>query len=191
MAGVASPILKRSRRHGARFLTGLAVGGSTAGLVLALLALLVGQLADHLAPSSVRVGVLITAAVACGLADLSGHTPHVWRQVPQRLVRSLSPGTLGLVWGFDLGLLVTTQKTSSLLWLSIAAIILLNPPLAPIALVAFSLAATAGVVIWSLTPWAMRLEGIRDRTWVRRVRIVTGMTMLSAGLGTLLATVLG
>ena len=191
MAGVAGPMLQRSRASGARFLSGLAVGGISAGLVLAVPLYLVGQLAGRFLPASARMALLVGLAFALALADLTGHTPHVWRQVPQRLVRSLPPGTLGLTWGFDLGLLVTTQKTSSLLWLSIAAVTLLDPGLAPGALVAFSLVATAGVLILSMTAWAVAMRGGMGWAWIRRTRWVTGATMLAAGLGTILVSVTG
>ena len=191
MAGVAGPMLQRSRASGARFLTGLAVGGITAGLVLAVPLYLAGRLAGRVTPESARMVLLVGLAFVLALADLTGRTPHVWRQVPQRLVRSLPSGTLGLTWGFDLGLLVTTQKTSSLLWLSIAAVTLLDPGLAPGALVAFSLVATAGVLALSMTAWAVTMRGGLDWTWIRRTRWVTGATMLAAALGTLLMSVTG
>jgi hypothetical protein len=184
-------MLQRSRASGARFLTGLAVGGITAGLVLAVPLYLAGRLAGRVTPESARMVLLVGLAFVLALADLTGRTPHVWRQVPQRLVRSLPSGTLGLTWGFDLGLLVTTQKTSSLLWLSIAAVTLLDPGLAPGALVAFSLVATAGVLALSMTAWAVTMRGGLDWTWIRRTRWVTGATMLAAALGTLLMSVTG
>ncbi len=191
MAGVAGPMLQRSRAGGARFLAGLALGGACAGLVLAVPVYLVGRFVGQFLPEPVRVGMVVAIAMAFAVADLAGRTPHVWRQVPQQLVRSMSPGALGLTWGFDLGLLVTTQKTSSLLWVSIVAVTLLDPGLAPGALVAFSLIATAGIVILSMTMWAMAMEGQRGWTWIRRVRRVTGATILAAGLGTILVSVLG
>jgi hypothetical protein len=191
MAGVAGPMLQRSRSSGARFLSGLAAGGIFAGLVLAIPVYLAGHLAERFVPTSARIVALIGLTFALALADLTGHTPHVWRQVPQRLVRSLPPGTLGLTWGFDLGLLVTTQKTSSLLWLSIAAVTLLDPGLAPGALVAFSLAATAGVLILSMTAWAVAMRGGMGWTWIRRTRWATGAAMLATGLGTILVSVTG
>jgi len=191
MAGVAGPMLQRSRSSGSRFLIGLAVGGATAGLVLSVPVYLVGNLAERLLPESVRVWSLVGLAVAFGLADLFGRTPHVWRQVPQRSVRSLPPGTLGLAWGFDLGLLVTTQKTSSLLWLSIAAVALMDPGMAPAALAAVSLIATAGIGALSITAWAAAARGGMGWTWIRRTRWATGSTMLAVGLGTMLASAIG
>jgi hypothetical protein len=38
------------------------------------------------------------------------------------------PGRLGFIWAFDLGLLVTTQKTTSLLWIGLAGAVLLGTP---------------------------------------------------------------
>lgn len=189
MAGVAGPMLRRDRAGGARFLAGLALGGVIAGLVLSVPLYVVGHLAGRFMPALARTALLTVLALGFALADLTGHTPHVWRQVPQRLVRSLPPGTLGLAWGFDLGLLVTTQKTSSLLWLSIAAVTLLEPGLAPGALVTFSLFATAGVLILSLTVWTVVMKGGLGWTWIRRARWATGAMMLAAGLGTILVSV--
>jgi hypothetical protein len=191
MAGVAGPMWQRSRASSARFLIGLAVGGASAGLVLAVPVYLAGQLAGRFLPVSVRVWLLVGLAFVFALADLAGRTPHVWRQVPQRLVRSLPPGTLGLTWGFDLGLLVTTQKASSLLWLSIAAVALLDPGLAPAALAGVSLIATAGIAALSMTAWAVVMEGGMDWSWIRRARRATGATMLVAGVGTMFVSAIG
>ena len=190
MAGVAGPMWQRSRADGTRFLLGLAVGGVSAGLVLAVPVYLIGHLAGRVLPVPVRVGLLVVLAVALGVADLTGRTPHVWRQVPQKLVRTLPPGTLGLTWGFDLGLLVTTQKTSSLLWLSVAAVTLLDPALAPGALVGLSLVATAGVVALSLTAWTVVMKGGLGWAWIRRARWVTGTTMLVTGASAVLVPAL-
>lgn len=187
MAGVAGPMLQRSRAAGARFLAGLVVGGASAGLILAVPVYLIGQLAGRYLSESVRIWLLVVLTLAFAVADLTGRTPHVWRQVPQRLVRSLPPGILGLVWGFDLGLLVTTQKTSSLLWLSVAAVTLLGPDFAPIAMVAFSLVATAGITALSLTVWTRTMEGGFGWTWIRRTRWATGATMLAAGVVMIIA----
>jgi hypothetical protein len=186
MAGVAGPLWQQSRASAVRFLTGLAVGGAGAGLIVAVPVYLTGHLLGHLLPESARVGLLVGLTFAFAVADLSGRTPHVWRQVPQQFVRSLPPGTLGLTWGFDLGLLVTTQKTSSLLWLSVAAVTLLDPDLAPAALVAFSMVATLGIVTLSMTARAAVMEGKLDWTWTRRARWTTGAAMLITVLGTIL-----
>ncbi len=190
MAGVASPMIRQRPWSGARFLGGLAAGGMVAGLLLGIAVYLAGGLLTRVLPAPGRLWLLAAVAVALGVADLRNRTPQVWRQVPQRYVRVLRPGTLGLVWGFDLGLLVTTQKTVSLLWLSIAAVLLLDPTDAPVVLASVALVASTAVVIWSLLPWATRIERRQDRTWVRRVRLASAGVLLTVGLGVTLGAVL-
>jgi hypothetical protein len=191
MAGVAGPMLARSRWLGGRFLAGLAVGGIGAGLVLAVPVYLAGSLLGDAVPLPVRLLLLGALAVGFGLADLADRTPHIWRQVPQRLVRSLPAGTLGLVWGFDLGLLFTTQKVVSMLWLGVAGVLLVEPSLAPAALVVFTVVVSTVVSMWSLTPWAVSLARRLDRTWVRRIRRLSGATLVLVGLGTTVAALIG
>src|SRR5262245_21640822 len=119
MAGVAGPMLRRSKAQGVRFLAGLLAGGLAASAVLAVALYALGTLAALVLPHTVRVVAAVLAVVAFGVADLMDRTPHIWRQVPQELIRKLPPGRLGLVWGFDLALLFTTQKSTSLTWASL------------------------------------------------------------------------
>jgi len=185
MAGVAGPLfLAQSRWKAARFLAGLAVGGAVGGLLLAIPVYLVGLLAGAL-PLRVRFVLLTVVCVAFGVADLRDRTPHIWRQVPQAFVRSLSPGLLGLVWGFDLGLLVTTQKTTSLIWVAGAAVLLLRPDLAAVTLVSVATVAIAAVTVNTLTRVLPRERNIM--TWLRYLRWISG-TLLLALPAMLLAT---
>jgi hypothetical protein len=184
MAGVASPLLRYSRARGTRFLTGLAVGGTAGGLLLAVPVYLIGTLAGHL-PFAVRVGLLALVCAALGVADLLGRTPHVWRQVPQALVRTLPPGALGLAWGFDLGLLFTTQKTTSLIWGSLAAIVLLRPGLAAPVLPGIALVAALSMAVLSIG--GFEPEAKRSRRWIRSARRGSGLVMLAALLAAVLA----
>jgi len=189
MAGVAGPMFLRSRFDGVRFLAGLATGGAAAGLALAVPVFLLGRLAVGVLPAPMPVVLLVCVAGVLGVADLTDRTPHVWRQVPQRLIHSLSPGLLGLTWGFDLGLLVTTQKATSLLWLTIAGITLLRPASAPAVLVGISLVATIGITGLTLGGvWKRVMEGGMDWSWIRRTRRVTGAAMLLAALGLILTS---
>jgi hypothetical protein len=129
MVGVSNPIHRRDRRAGWRFIAGFGAGLAAATALLAGPLLLLAAVA-RLAPEPVRAGVLVALVVLLGVADLRGRTPHVWRQVPQRFARELDhlPGRLGFIWALDLGLLVTTQKTTSLLWIGLAGALLLGPP---------------------------------------------------------------
>ena len=129
MVGVSNPIMRRDRRAGWRFIAGFGVG------LVAAVALLAGPLlllsaAVRPVPQPVRTGSLLILVTLLAVADLLNRTPHVWRQVPQRFARDLDhqPGRLGLIWAIDLGLLVTTQKTTSLLWMALAGAVLLGPP---------------------------------------------------------------
>jgi len=58
---------------------------------------LLGTLAGLVMPRTAREILTAVVLLALGVADLVNRTPHIWRQVPQRLVRELSPGRLGLV----------------------------------------------------------------------------------------------
>jgi hypothetical protein len=129
MVGVSNPIMRHDRRAGGRFIAGFGAGLAAATAVLAGPLLLLSA-AAHFAPQPVRVGVLAALVVLLAVADLFNRTPHVWRQVPQRFARELGhqPGRLGFVWAIDLGLLVTTQKTTSLLWIGLAGAVLLGTP---------------------------------------------------------------
>jgi hypothetical protein len=185
MAGVAGPML-RSRRDGAiRFLLGLLVGGTVGAAVLAIPVYLLGITAEQALPAQWRLWLLAAVTAGFGAADLANRTPHVWRQVPQRLIHVMPPGKLGLIWGADLALLVTTQKVVSFLWVTVAAVILLRPAMAVPVLVLVAVLATLPVALWSLGGGRQR-DGIGpwDRVGLPRTRIASGIIMLALSLAT-------
>jgi hypothetical protein len=143
-------MLKRSKWQGVRFLAGLATGGVVSALVLSLLVYLIGILALSFLPPRARLLMVAAIAVGLGTADLMHRTPHVWRQVPQHLVRLLPSGTLGLVWGLDLGLLFSTQKATSLIWIAVIAALILAPSSSVIVLVGIALTLVTVIAIGSL-----------------------------------------
>jgi hypothetical protein len=181
MAGVAGPMLQRDKAQGSRFFLGLLTGGLAASAVLAMLVYAVGTPISSLAPLRYRAVLAALVIAGFGIADLAGRTPHVWRQVPQRFVRTLPPGRLGLVWGFDLSLLVTTQKTTSLAWAALTGLLLLAPSAALPALLAMTLAGTAAVAVRSGT-WGRRTGtsalGDRRRPWFMPMRRSAGIALL-------------
>lgn len=142
MVGVSNPIHRGDRRAGWRFLAGFGAGLALATAVLTGPLLLLAAAAS-LVPETDRMVLLVALVVGLAAADLLNRTPHVWRQVPQRFARELhtQPGRLGLIWAFDLGLLVTTQKTTSLLWIGLAGVVLTTSPAAVVPV----LAAAAGL----------------------------------------------
>jgi hypothetical protein len=179
MAGVSGPLLRRDRAGGTRFLIGLTAGGMVAGIVLALPAYLLGSLAQAVLPLHLRLWLVAAACVAFGVADLADRTPHVWRQVPQRFVHRLTPGTLGVTWGFDLGLLFTTQKVTSLIWVATMGVVLLEPAVAAVLLVGVSLVSSVTVTLWSMSERTSGLaKGRRERWWVRNIRRTSGIALL-------------
>jgi hypothetical protein len=129
MVGVSNPMMRRGRTAGWRFIAGFG-GGSAAATAVLVGPLLLLNAAAHLAPRPVRAAALVLLVVLLAGADLLNRTPHVWRQVPVRFAHELRdlPGRLGFIWAFDLGLLVTTQKTTSLLWIGLAGAVLLGTP---------------------------------------------------------------
>lgn len=179
MAGVAGPMLRSNRGAGMRLLIGLLVGEIAAGVLIAVPAFLLGEGLRQALPASVRLWAVAALCVLFGAADLANRTPRVARQVPEDLIRRLPPGSLGLAWGFDLGLLFTTQKAVSLIWVAIAATVLLDPPVA--AAVIIGMAMLAGVVITALS--LLRRPGVdRLSTWrlrLRQARFGSGAAILA------------
>lgn len=183
MVGVSGPMFAESAAQGRRFMIGLTLGSLAGGVILATAAAVVGiGLARTGLPLGARLVMLIGVALILGLADLANRTPQWFRQVPQRLVRELSPGTLGVVYGVDLGLIVTTKKVTSLWWLAIAGLALVSPVLlviaVPVGAVATSLA------VWS---WSLRIKGDtaclfrkNQRNWITQLRLMSGTAMIAA-----------
>lgn len=169
MAGVAGPMLRSRRGAGTRLLTGLLVGEIAAGLLLAVPAILAGEGLHTLVGLQVRLWAVAAVCAFFGVADLMNRTPQVWRQVPEDLIDRLPPGSLGLAWGFDLGLLFTTQKAVSLIWVAIAATVLLAPALAAAVIVGTAVAASMAVMAFSL--WWRPGAG-HPAAWGRRARQV-------------------
>jgi hypothetical protein len=176
-------MLRARTADGARFLAGLAAGSIVGGLLLALTVFTLGQLVRDVLPPDGRVTVLIAVACLLGVADLVNRTPHVWRQVPQRLIHRLPSGSLGLVWGVDIGLMFTTQKTVSLGWAAIAAAGLLDPGVAPALLAGMAVLSSLALAIWSAVGLVPSDHGSRrDRMWQKSIRRLSGAAMIVAAL---------
>lgn len=178
MAGVAGPMLRSSRGAGARLLAGLLVGEVAAGVLLAIPVFLLGEGLRGVLPQPARLWALAGVCLLFGAADLANRTPRVQRQVPEMLIGRLPPGTLGVAWGFDLGLLFTTQKVVSFIWVAIAATMLLDPVLAAATIVTtqviVGLAVTAAS-IWR-SPGVDRVSGWSSN--LRHARTGSGVVLL-------------
>jgi hypothetical protein len=185
MAGVSGPML-RDHRGGVRFLGGLGAGELVGSLVVGLVLYLLGTMVAAITTESVRLGIVAALGVLLAAADVAGKTPQARRQVPQRLLRSgLSPAVLGVMYGFDLGLLVTTRKTASLGWFALAAVSLLRPAFAPV--LAIVMTSTTILVITAWTFAAERKPGGRlhnawwmgHRNWLIAIRALSAATILA------------
>jgi hypothetical protein len=161
-----------------RFLGGLAAGQLAAGTILVLLVYLAGEVTRAVLPAPPRLWLLAVACVLFGAADLANRTPHPWRQVPQRLIHRLRPGPLGVVWGFDLGLLVTTQKVTSLIWVALAAGVLLGPPTAPAIPAVVTVVAVLAVVMLSASPSSGTDRWARFGKKIRNLRYASGGALM-------------
>jgi hypothetical protein len=181
MAGVAGPMLRRSKAQGARFLGGLMFGEFVSSALVATMLYILGTLVSLVAPLPVREVATAIVVMALGVADLRNRTPHIWRQVPQQFVRSLPPGRLGLVWGFDLALLFTTQKSTSLTWVVLAATGLLYPADSWFVLLSMTtigvLTITVRSVYWCLRPLAVK--GDMASRWFRAMRRTVGASQVA------------
>lgn len=175
MTGVAGPMYRRSHAAGRIFVLGLLAGGLVGVMFLALIAYLLNSGLRALVPEYARWWIFAGGLVVLGVSDMINRTLHVWRQVPQGFVRRLPPGRLGVVWGADLGLLFTTQKTSSLLWAAIPGSVFVHYSV---------LLFPAIVIVYVLCVW-LRSVG-RDVLrkvelgghWLRVQRMASGLVLL-------------
>lgn len=127
MVGVTDLKLKDRRSEGWRFLRGLSAGYFMGTLFVSILLAGLALLLRDVADLDVLRNLLLASSLILGVTDLLGRTPNTNRQVPQRFIRDVRPMPRGLLWGFDLSLLVTTQKTASLLWVALLGLILVGP----------------------------------------------------------------
>ena len=188
MVGVASPMLRYGPmvRYGRsvpyRLLTGLTVGLLLASFALALVAWVIGTSLASFVPLHARLLLLAALCLVFGVADLLNRTPHVRRQVPQVFIRRLPPGELlGITWGFDLGLLFTTQKVVSLLWVALAAIVLVVPDSGWLILGTAAMLEALTIAGASAGGW----RGVDNfgtkvsRAWTRRMKAFSGLALMA------------
>lgn len=180
MVGVAEPLLKWDRPAGRRFLVAFGLGLMVSALVLALL-LSMTQFALHLmvAPEIIVWLSALTIALL-GLLDLVGHTPQLHRQTPQSWNRELRPGIRGLLYGADVGLLVSTQKATSLIWIAIAGGLVTRFMWLPLLLVVFALSHAVTVAALSALRVGHRIELRMNRRLQRLSQLSSAILAIPA-----------
>ncbi len=182
MVGVSSPMFLYRRGDAARFFVGHFIGLALAATGLALVLYPIAQglaAAATLATRTLLAGVL---CVTLGLFDVLDKTPQSWRQTPQRYVRTLRPLGLGFVYGIDVGLLVSTQKVTSLLWAAIVGVTLVSPEL--LLAVLYGVVAVLGLSVFTQAAFLSPLEwsgvcGLGVMRAVRIVRLVSGSLLIT------------
>jgi hypothetical protein len=187
MVGVSSPMYRESVRRGLRFSTSFLAGNVVAAVAITVLIVPLSA-ALQAVPLGLRQGAFVVFALGCALADAKGRTLFVWRQVPQRFyLQGMQPGTLGFLYGADVGLHVTTMKTTSLLWVVLAGTILLGGAVEVLAVSLTVALVISGAVFGLAVAGSHRLADVdfgrrRIAPWTRHSRwIAAGLAVSLAG----------
>lgn len=184
MVGVSGPMVRQSSARALRFGMGLAIAFIIASLFVALL---LGALSQLILAAPLEGRSIVCSVILAGLAaaDVSGHTPYMVRQVPQRMIHTLPPGLRGIAWGFDLGLLVTTQKATSLIWGALAGAVLFAGPNGVVSVVlAIAIAYLGGTAATLIVPaWRQRMlprSPLAGASFVRSSQLAASAVLLVA-----------
>ncbi len=157
MVGVASPMLIRSPWQGLRFVLALTAGTFLAAAVVASVVSILSMALSPVGTEGQRTWAAAIVVAVLGILDVLGKTPHVHRQTPKPLYGVLrSKSLLGLVWGFDIGLLVTTIKKTSLLWAGLILAAMHGPAAVTVTVVLYS-------VTWLLGQYLMTSSAVVRR----------------------------
>jgi len=109
-----------------RFYVGFTLGGLAASLFVSVPIMLLAKLGSGVAEGG-RVAICAAGGMVFAVQDFRHRTPFLRRQVPQDLsLETQNPGFVGLYYGADMGLLFTTQKTTSLVWFGLLCLALFN-----------------------------------------------------------------
>ncbi|MGI5245257.1 hypothetical protein [Dactylosporangium sp. CA-139066] len=157
------------------YLAGYVAGGT----MLVLVAYGVGRLLEAVVPHTARLVALTVVLLVLGVLDIVNRTPHAMRQVPQRHARNVSPGWRGVVWSFDLALLFTTRKTTSLVWAALATLVLLDPGAALWFLLIMVVVSVGQLVVGTYLDHLMTTKNIGgELLFIRLSRVVAGGVMV-------------
>ncbi len=146
MVGVTSPLFRSGDVRGGRALAvWYVLGTAVAGAAILAAVELASSGVSAVLPAGRRYLVLAVCAAVLLVLDVFGVTPRWNRQTPQRL-RALPPGLRGFLWGLDIGMLFTTIKVTSLVWVLLLWSVV-DPGHATIAVVVFYAAFLATEVV--------------------------------------------
>ncbi len=94
---------------------------------------------------------------------------------------SLRPGMRGLIWGLDLGTLVSTQKSTSLIWAAVLGAALMSPTAVLLVLATSGIAYLTATAVATIVPDAggrLVLGGL-SRSWLVGPRRIAGVVITS------------
>jgi len=178
---------RRSPDEFRSFIYGYGAGYLAGATLLGLVTYELGELLGAAVPLQVRSALLGLTLVALGMLDILDRTPYAMRQVPQRHVRNLRPGWRGVIWGADLALVFTTQKTTSLVWAALLSVAFIAPSLAALLVAIMVVTAIAQVIIGTLTSHIPgEGDAVRERYLVRWCRLIAGIGLTWLGVNMLL-----
>jgi len=182
MAGVSGSLYRFSGPL--RFLLGFAFGLLLSSGLLALILAPI-SIGAHVVNEPYRVALFGAFAILLATLDLAGRTPYMQRQVPQRLgLNGMDPGQLGIVYGTDAGLHVTTQKSTSLIWGGVLGAVLLGTPeIVSAALIAAATGYGFAVATVSTIDRLVKSDisgwGWSSKLWVRVPQIISASILIA------------
>jgi len=186
MVGVSRPLAKAEGHRRSVFFIGYTVGALLSALFLGLVIFSLGSALEVLVPRSARLSAFAVTLALLGTLDLFGRTPQIVRQTPQYLAGRMPPGWLGFVYGGDIGLHFTTQKTTSLLWGGLLGLFFIAPE--------FSVAALIMASVVNALVLASAARSALPTTWAgwgrvsvlkvaRRLQQLSGFGLLAVAVG--------
>lgn len=191
MVGVSGPEFQRRQNAAWRFVGALTFGFVCTTVLIGLILSLISFAINSGTDPTIRAWLAVIGFVFLGCLDILGRTPHVDRQVPQKLATSLSPGPRGLLWGLDLGALLTTQKSTSLIWAALLGATLLSPLAVFLVLGSSATVYLVATAVATIVPNAgdRLVIGGLSRPWLIVPRLIAGLILVAAALVTILSTI--
>ena len=157
LAGLAG----RARRQESQQLKlGYTFGNMGAAVVLLFAVNLARTRLNTFKPQTLEM-IFIGFMICFGLLDFIGRTPKWNRQTPATL-RQLSAFPRGLTWGFDIGLMFTTVRTTSLTWVILLGAVLLPSANIGILTLAAFVTTTVGLYLWNARIWTQRSSKLTE-----------------------------
>lgn len=180
MVGVTSPLIRNGKtRDGVALFGWYVMGTAFAGSIVFTGLSIISLGVSAVLPAGARYLLLAFCVGVLLVLDVFGKTPHVSRQTAQRLV-DLPPSVRGFAWGLDIGLLFTTIKVTSLVWV-LLLLSVAYPRHALVAVFAFYVAyllTESVATIFDIALGSARVFSRLQGRWFRRAARAVSVTLL-------------